>query len=65
MLIVPAPAAATPCPTCEFGLEPARDLVARAQAACDEDQRGAMLRAFAELHSLYVPLPDRIDALRS
>lgn len=40
--------------------EPARDLAARAQSACDEGQRGAMLRAFAELHALLIPA---IDAL--
>lgn len=51
-------------------LEPARDLVARAQTACESEQRGAMLRAFVELHSLCVPpldalIEQRGTALRS
>ena len=59
MLIVPPPLRLLLVPLASLE-EPARDLVARAQAACDEDQRGAMLRAFAELHALLIPA---IDAL--
>lgn len=40
--------------------ESAKDLIARAQTASDDGQRGAMLRTFAELHSLLVP---SVDAL--
>ena len=59
MLIVPPPLRLLLVPLASLE-EPARDLVSRAQAACDEDQRGAMLRAFAELHALLIPA---IDAL--
>lgn len=40
--------------------ESAKDLIARAQTASDDGQRGSMLRTFAELHALLVP---SIDAL--
>lgn len=41
-------------------LEPSRDLLLRAQSACSDGQRGAMVRAFVELHALLLP---RLDAL--
>lgn len=45
--------------------EPAKDLIARAQTASDDEQRGAMLRTFAELHALLVPSVDALIESRS
>ncbi len=46
-------------------LEPARDLLARAQAACADGQRGAAVRAFVELHEMLVPPLDALVEKRS
>lgn len=41
-------------------VEPARDLLTRARTAYEDGQRGALVRAFLELHTLVVP---KIDAI--
>ncbi len=46
-------------------LEPARDLVARAQAACIDGQHGAVVRAFVDLHGLLLPPLDALIEKRS